>query len=60
MDLSSLPKDGTAFITHCTKGNTDYVSRGTRAAALLRDLGYADAHNGGSADEIRAALSGEG
>lgn len=56
VDLASLPKDGTNFITHCTKGNTEYVGRCNRAAALLRDLGYEHAYNGGSADEIRSAL----
>merc|ERR1711862_64467 len=46
-----------AFITHCTKGNTtDYIGRCARAAALLRNLGYINAHNGGSANEIRSAM----
>lgn len=53
VDLSSQDR---AFITHCTAGNTDYIGRGARAAALLRNLGFVNAHNGGSADEIRAAL----
>lgn len=44
------------YIAHCTKGNTDYVARGNRAAALLRDLGFVNAQNGGSADEIRASM----
>ena len=45
-----------AYITHCTAGNTEYIGRGARAAALLRNLGYISAHNGGSADDIRTAL----
>mmetsp|Transcript_82244 Transcript_82244/g.266562 ORF Transcript_82244/g.266562 Transcript_82244/m.266562 type:complete len:461 (+) Transcript_82244:77-1459(+) len=44
-----------AFITHCTADTDKYIGRGARAAALLRDLGYPNAHNGGSADMIRAA-----
>jgi len=52
-----LPADGDApIITHCTAGDTPYVGRGARAAALLRGMGYANAHNGGSADAIREAL----
>jgi len=50
-----LNKDA-AFITHCTAGDTPYIGRGARAAALLRDLGYRNSHNGGSADAIRNAL----
>lgn len=45
------------FITHCRSGKSAYISRGARAAALLRLLGYQHAHNGGSADEIRVALA---
>ena len=50
---------GNSYITHCTAGNTDYIGRGARAAALLRDLGYDKAHNGGSANDIRTALHTE-
>uniref|UniRef100_A0A6U0IS42 Rhodanese domain-containing protein n=1 Tax=Minutocellus polymorphus TaxID=265543 RepID=A0A6U0IS42_9STRA len=56
IDMPSLSKKDIAFIAHCTKGNTDYSGRCNRATALLRDLGYQNAHNGGSADEIRLAL----
>lgn len=56
IDMQSFSKAETNFVTHCTKGGTDYVGRGNRAAALLRDLGYQNAYNGGSADEIRSAL----
>ena len=56
VDLSSPDN---AYITHCTAGNTDYIGRGARAAALLRNLGFMNAHNGGSADDIRAALKNE-
>jgi len=45
----------TAFITHCTADTDKYLGRGARAAALLRDLGYPNAHNGGTADMIREA-----
>lgn len=45
-----------AFITHCTADSAAYVGRGARAAAFLRDLGYRNAHNGGSADAISSAL----
>ena len=57
IDINSLSKTDTNFIVHCTKGNTEYAGRCNRGAALLRDLGYVNAHNGGSADEIRSALS---
>jgi len=57
IDMNSLSKTDTNFIVHCTKGNTEYTGRCNRGAALLRDLGYFNAHNGGSADEIRLALS---
>eukprot|EP00523_Entomoneis_sp_CCMP467_P011294 CAMPEP_0168740202 /NCGR_PEP_ID=MMETSP0724-20121128/11854_1 /TAXON_ID=265536 /ORGANISM="Amphiprora sp., Strain CCMP467" /LENGTH=154 /DNA_ID=CAMNT_0008787623 /DNA_START=1 /DNA_END=465 /DNA_ORIENTATION=+ len=56
IDLSSSTATSRSFITHCTKGNTEYTGRGNRVAALLRDLGVSQAYNGGSADEIRAAL----
>ena len=57
IDMGSLPNQkSTAFIVHCTKANTNYVGRCNRGAALLRDLGYHNAHNGGSADELRTAL----
>lgn len=59
IDMPSLSKSDAQFVTHCTSGNTDYVGRGNRAAALLRDLGYLNAYNGGSADEIRAVLDKE-
>lgn len=55
IDVANLDQK-TAFITHCTKGNTAYAGRCNRAAALLRSLGYENAHNGGSADEIRMTL----
>ena len=45
-----------SFITHCTAGNTKYIGRGARAAAILRNLGFDNTYNGGSADEIRAAM----
>merc|ERR1711998_437970 len=57
IDMNNAPtKNGASFITHCTAGNTPYTGRGNRAAALLRDLGYKEAYNGGSAEGIRAAL----
>ncbi|CAE7305756.1 unnamed protein product [Symbiodinium sp. CCMP2592] len=47
----ALPKDQSQpIITHCGNGG-----RGGKAAALLRDLGYWNAHNGGSPDRIREA-----
>jgi len=57
IDMKSLSKMDTNFIVHCTKGNTEYTGRCNRGSALLRDLGFVNAHNGGSADEIRLALS---
>ncbi|CAE8653257.1 unnamed protein product [Polarella glacialis] len=46
-----LPEDkSAAIVTHCGSGG-----RGGKAAQVLRGLGYANAHNGGSADKIRAA-----
>eukprot|EP00532_Pseudo-nitzschia_australis_P002097 CAMPEP_0168186514 /NCGR_PEP_ID=MMETSP0139_2-20121125/14478_1 /TAXON_ID=44445 /ORGANISM="Pseudo-nitzschia australis, Strain 10249 10 AB" /LENGTH=141 /DNA_ID=CAMNT_0008108537 /DNA_START=181 /DNA_END=606 /DNA_ORIENTATION=+ len=45
-----------SYIAHCAAGNTDHIGRGARAAALIRNLGYASAHNGESADDIRTAL----
>ena len=51
----TVPTDA-PIVTHCTAGDTPYVGRGARAAALLREMGYANAHNGGSADAIREAL----
>jgi rhodanese-related sulfurtransferase len=45
-----------SYITHCTAGNTKYIGRCARAAAILRNLGLNNTYNGGSADEIRAAL----
>jgi len=54
MDLFSISKHKD-IITHCTAYGTDCVGRGARAAALLRVMGYVNAHNGGSADVIRAA-----
>jgi arsenic resistance protein ArsH len=51
-----LPADKkAAFITHCTADATTYYGRGARAAALLRDMGYENAHNGGSTDKIRSS-----
>lgn len=44
------------FITHCTSGCTKYAGRGAKGAAYLRDLGYANSHNGGNADNIRSIL----
>ena len=46
-----------SYIAHCTAGNMDHIGREARAAALMRNLGYASTHNGGSADDIRTALS---
>lgn len=47
----ALPKDQSQpIITHCGNGG-----RGGKAAALLRELGYWNAHNGGSPDRIREA-----
>ena len=37
-------------------GSEDELSRAARAVALLRALGFANAHNGGSPDAVRAAL----
>jgi len=48
----------TTYITHCTAGNTTYIGRGARAAAVLRTLGYT-AYNGGSANNIRAVILDE-
>lgn len=59
VDLRVLPKGETSFITHCTSGHTSYIGRGNRAAALLRDMGFEKAYNGGSPDEIRAAIGEE-
>ncbi|CAK0834822.1 unnamed protein product [Prorocentrum cordatum] len=51
LDAGVLPDDkGAAIITHCGNGG-----RGGRAAAVLRELGYPNAHNGGSPDNIRKA-----
>ncbi|CAE7603138.1 unnamed protein product [Symbiodinium natans] len=47
----ALPPDQShPIITHCGNGG-----RGGKAAALLRELGYWNAHNGGSPDRIRLA-----
>ena len=48
----------TTYITHCTAGNTTYIGRGARAAAVLRTLGYT-AYNGGNANNIRAVILDE-
>lgn len=54
LDAGVLPDDKEAhIITHCGNGG-----RGGRAAAVLRELGYANAHNGGSPDNIRKAREG--
>eukprot|EP00441_Pelagodinium_beii_P019055 CAMPEP_0197661712 /NCGR_PEP_ID=MMETSP1338-20131121/51619_1 /TAXON_ID=43686 ORGANISM="Pelagodinium beii, Strain RCC1491" /NCGR_SAMPLE_ID=MMETSP1338 /ASSEMBLY_ACC=CAM_ASM_000754 /LENGTH=453 /DNA_ID=CAMNT_0043239319 /DNA_START=42 /DNA_END=1399 /DNA_ORIENTATION=- len=46
-----LPEDkSTPIITHCGNGG-----RGGKSAVILRQLGYWNAHNGGSPDAIRAA-----
>ena len=47
----SLPEDKSApIITHCGSGG-----RGSKAAAILRGLGYTNTHNGGSPANIAAA-----
>ena len=59
LDLSNSNNNNSnnnSFITHCTAGNTKYIGRGARAAAILRNLGFDNTYNGGSADEIRAAM----
>ena len=64
LDLSNInntnntnnTNNNNSFITHCTAGNTKYIGRGARAAAILRNLGFDNTYNGGSADEIRAAM----
>ena len=58
LDLSNSNNNNNnnSFITHCTAGNTKYIGRGARAAAILRNLGFDNTYNGGSADEIRAAM----
>ena len=59
LDLSNCNNsnnNNNSFITHCTAGNTKYIGRGARAAAILRNLGFNNTYNGGSADEIRAAM----
>ena len=59
LDLSNCNNrnnNNNSFITHCTAGNTKYIGRGARAAAILRNLGFDNTYNGGSADEIRAAM----
>jgi rhodanese-related sulfurtransferase len=48
-----------SYITHCTAGNTKCIGRGARAAAILRNLGFNNTYNGGSANEIRAAMDDE-
>ena len=53
---SNNNNNNNSFITHCTAGNTKYIGRGARAAAILRNLGFDNTYNGGSADEIRAAI----
>mmetsp|Transcript_72843 Transcript_72843/g.213688 ORF Transcript_72843/g.213688 Transcript_72843/m.213688 type:complete len:126 (-) Transcript_72843:27-404(-) len=46
-----LPEDkAAAIITHCGAGG-----RGGKCAAVIASLGYANVHNGGSPDGIRAA-----
>jgi rhodanese-related sulfurtransferase len=59
LDLSNnnnRNNNNNSYITHCTAGNTKYIGRGARAAAILRNLGFNNTYNGGSADEIRAAM----
>ena len=59
LDLSNSNNNNNnnnSFITHCTAGNTKYIGRGARAAAILRNLGFDNTYNGGSADEIRKAM----
>jgi rhodanese-related sulfurtransferase len=55
-EINVSPEENPNFVTHCTAGNTPYVGRGARAAALLRDLGFRNSYNGGCVDNIRAAL----
>jgi len=50
--LSNLDKER-PVVTHCSRGG-----RGSKAAALLQQLGFVNAVNGGSADRIRAARGG--
>eukprot|EP00929_Paragymnodinium_shiwhaense_P040079 TRINITY_DN20956_c0_g1_i1.p2 TRINITY_DN20956_c0_g1~~TRINITY_DN20956_c0_g1_i1.p2 ORF type:complete len:124 (+),score=44.89 TRINITY_DN20956_c0_g1_i1:77-448(+) len=51
VEAGALPEDKTAaIITHCGSGG-----RGGKAAAFLREMGYVNAHNGGSPDNIRQA-----
>jgi rhodanese-related sulfurtransferase len=48
-----LPRDKEAvIITHCGSGG-----RGGKAAALLRQAGYVNAHNGGGLLHISSAMS---
>jgi rhodanese-related sulfurtransferase len=61
LDLSNINNttnnnNNNSIITHCTAGNTKYIGRGARAAAILRNLGFDNTYNGGSADEIRKAM----
>ena len=44
-----------AFICHCAHPGVE-GGRGARAAALLRVMGFKNAHNGGHADNVREAL----
>eukprot|EP00656_Telonema_subtile_P001922 TRINITY_DN10833_c0_g1_i4.p1 TRINITY_DN10833_c0_g1~~TRINITY_DN10833_c0_g1_i4.p1 ORF type:complete len:147 (-),score=24.72 TRINITY_DN10833_c0_g1_i4:137-577(-) len=48
-----LPQDlGAPIVTHCGGGG-----RGGRAAALLRDLGFLNVHNGGGPRHIASAFA---
>ena len=55
IDLDALSKDA-IIIVHAGRKSEDELSRAARAVALLRALGFANAHNGGSPDAVRAAL----
>ena len=49
-----LPADvGAAIITHCGSAVIGSGGRGGKSAAVLREMGYKNVHNGGSPDHIR-------
>ena len=57
--LSSPDRSRRAFICHCAHPGVE-GGRGARAAALLRVMGFKNAHNGGHADSVRHALPNGG
>ena len=59
LNFDVLDRSSRAFICHCAHPGVE-GGRGARAAALLRVMGFKNAHNGGHADAVREALPNGG